>query len=250
VLAAILLAAFGWWEMRAVRRNRQPLLDPRLLRTAGYASGSAIGLVYFIGFTGIWMVLALFFQDGLGYSPLRSGLTVTPFALGVAASAVVAGRLVPRFGRWLTVVGLTGTVVGLIATAVVLRLTTGDAATWATLGPILVAGIGGGMVTSPNMTLTLQNVPVRMGGAAGGAVQTAQRIGAAIGTATLATIYYHVLTHSGHDYSDAVSDTLLSATGFMVLALLMAVSELTRRRLRHRPRIASQVQPDRPTHHL
>ena len=65
---------------------------------SGYAPGLAIGSLYFLGFTGIWLVLALFFQDGLGYSPLRSGLAVTPFALGVAASAVVAGRLVGRVG--------------------------------------------------------------------------------------------------------------------------------------------------------
>jgi MFS family permease len=224
VLAALLLTAFGRREVRAMRRGRQPLLDPRLVRTPGYAAGSAIGLVYFIGFTGIWMVLALFFQDGLGYSPLRSGLSVTPFALGVATSAVIAGRLASRFGRWLSVVGLVATVSGLIGTALVLRNTSGDATTWATVGPLLVAGVGSGMVTSPNMTLTLANVPVRMGGAAGGAVQTAQRIGAAIGTATLATIYYHVLTHSDDDFSTAVSDSLLSATAFMLLALLMALA--------------------------
>ncbi|HEY3715427.1 MAG TPA: MFS transporter [Jatrophihabitantaceae bacterium] len=242
LLAVLLFSAFGWWEARTVRRGRQPLLDPRLLRTSGYVAGSAIGLVYFIGFTGIWMVLALFFQDGLGYSPLRSGLSVTPFALGVAVSAVISGRLVSRLGRWLTVIGLTATVSGLIATALVLRHVTGDAATWATVGPLLVAGLGGGMVTSPNMTLTLQNVPVRMGGAAGGAVQTAQRIGAAVGTATLATIFYHVLTHTGHDYSTAVSDTVLSASGFMVLALLMALADLARQRLRHPRRTAPQPQ--------
>jgi MFS family permease len=229
-----------------VRRERQPLLDPRLVRTPGYAAGSAIGLVYFIGFTGIWMVLALFFQDGLGYSPLRSGLSVTPFALGVAASAVIAGRLVSRFGRWLTVFGLFTTIIGLIGTALVLRHTTGEAATWVAVGPMLVAGIGGGMVTSPNMTLTLANVPVRMGGAAGGAVQTAQRIGAAIGTATLATIYYHVLTHSRDDFSTAISDTLLSASGFMLLALLMALTDATRRRLPHRA--APKPQPQLQAH--
>jgi EmrB/QacA subfamily drug resistance transporter len=236
VLAALLLATFGRREVRAVRRGRQPLLDPRLVRTPGYAAGSAIGLVYFIGFTGIWMVLALFFQDGLGYSPLRSGLSVTPFAIGVAASAVIAGRLVSRFGRWLTVYGLSTTCAGLIGTALVLRQTSGDAATWVAVGPLLVAGIGGGMVTSPNMTLTLANVPVRMGGAAGGAVQTAQRIGAAIGTATLATIYYHVLTHGGHDFSTAVSDALLSASGFVLLALLLALIDATRRRPAREPR--------------
>jgi EmrB/QacA subfamily drug resistance transporter len=248
VLGAVLLAAFSRWEMRAVRRGRQPLLDPRLLRTAGYAAGSGIGLVYFIGFTGIWMVLALFYQDGLGYTPLRSGLSVTPFAIGVAVSAVIAGRLVPRFGRWLTVVGLATTVAGLIVSALVLRHTTGHAATWATLGPLLVAGLGGGMVTSPNMTLTLQNVPVRMGGAAGGAVQTAQRIGAAIGTATLATIYYHVLMHSAHDYSIAISDTLLAASGFMVLALLLALTELKRHGLRNSSPSALQAEPEQAHH--
>jgi hypothetical protein len=98
------------------------------------------------------------------------------------------------------VCGLTTVVVGLIATALVLRHSTGDAAQWAIVGPLLLAGLGGGMVTSPNMTLTLQHVPVGMAGAAGGAAQTAQRIGAAIGTAALATIFYHVLPRTGHDY--------------------------------------------------
>jgi EmrB/QacA subfamily drug resistance transporter len=120
-LAVLLLVAFGLWELRTSRRGRQPLLDPRLARTRGYPAGSSIGLVYFMGFTGIWLVLALFFQDGLGYSALRSGLAVTPFALGVAASAAIAGRLVPRAGRWLTVSGLAATVVGLVVTALLLR---------------------------------------------------------------------------------------------------------------------------------
>jgi EmrB/QacA subfamily drug resistance transporter len=249
VVAALALAVFCWWEVRTVRRGRQPLLDPRLTRTSGYAAGSGIGLVYFVGFTGIWLVLALYLQDGLGYSPLRSGLAVTPFALGVAASAVIAGRLVSRFGRWLTVCGLTATVVGLVATALVLRHVTGDGAAWAIAGPLLVAGLGGGMVTSPNLTLTLQYVPVAMAGAAGGAVQTAQRIGGAIGTAVLATIYYHVLAGTGSDYSAAVSDAVLSASGFMLLALLMAVTELMRRR--HRPTPSAPDTPPAPQpHHI
>jgi EmrB/QacA subfamily drug resistance transporter len=234
-VAALLLAVFCWWEVHTVQRGRQPLLDPRLARIPGYPAGSGIGLVYYIGFTGIPLVLALFLQDGLDYSPLRSGLAVTPFALGVAASAVIAGRLVSRFGRWLTVCGLTAVVVGMIATALVLRHTTGDAAAWAIVGPLFVAGLGGGMVASPNMTLTLQHVLVGMAGAAGGAVQTAQRVGSAIGTAVLATIFYHVLLGTGHDYPIAVSDALLAASGFMLLALLMALAEVTRRR-RHRPK--------------
>ena len=54
---------------------------------------------------------------------------------------------------------------------------------------LLLAGLGGGAVVSPNMTLTLAEVPPRMGGAAGGALQTGQRIGSAIGAALLMTVY-------------------------------------------------------------
>jgi hypothetical protein len=87
-----------------------------------------------------------------------------------------------------------------------------------------MAGLGGGMVISPNTTLTLESVPSTIAGAAGGALQTAQRIGSAIGTALLATVYYHVLT--GGDFGAAVSDALLCAAGLMVLALLITIGEL------------------------
>jgi MFS family permease len=208
-----------------------------------------IGTVYFLGFTGIWLVFALFLQDGLGYSPLRSGLTVTPFALGVAVSAVIAGRLVSRIGRWLTVYGLAGTIGGLLVTALVLRHSTGPGSQWAVLVPLLVAGLGGGMVTSPNMTLTLQNVPVSMAGAAGGAVQTAQRIGASIGLATLATIYYNVLLGT-HDYPTAISHALLAAAGIMMLALLMALTELRRRRQRGDREAPIRARPEEHAYHV
>ena len=249
VLAALFLSVFRGWEVRTVREGRQPLLDPRLARTPGYVTGSVIGLIYFMGFTGIWLVLALYLQDGLGYSALRSGLTVTPFALGVAASAVVAGRLVTRVGRWLTVCGLGATILGLGVTALVLRHAMGHLAGWATVAPLLVAGLGGGMVTSPNLTLTLQHVPVSMAGAAGGAVQTAQRIGAAIGSATLVTIFYHVLKTNGRDYSVAISDAVLSACAIMLVALLLALVELVRRR-QGGQRLGPELQPDPQAHHV
>lgn len=238
-LAPVLVALFLRWEQRMVRRDRPPLLDTRLLSTTpGYPAGAALGLLYFVGFSGIWLVFALYFQRGLGYTPLQSGLAVTSFALGSAVSAAVAGRLVERFGRWLTVMGLVGVAVGLATTAVVLDTAPAASAGWVAALPLLVAGIGGGAVISPNVTLTLECVPTRMGGAAAGALQTGQRIGSALGTALLAAVFYGVLADSG-DYRNAIAAALLTGTGLVCLALLVAVLELRVRRRR-----ASLAAPD------
>jgi MFS family permease len=226
------------------------LLDPRLLQVPGYTAGSTIILVYYMGLTGIWLVFALFLQDGLGYPPLRSGLTVTPFALGVAVSAVVAGRLVPRCGRALTVCGLATTGLGLAVTAVVVRQVSGPGTEWAVAGPLLLAGLGGGMVASPNMTLTLASVPVPMAGAAGGALQTGQRIGAAVGTAALAAIFYAALSPTRRDYRVAISDALLGACGFLLLSLTAAVVELVRRRSRGAQPAPAAARPEYVAHQL
>ena len=124
-----------------MRRGGEPLLDPRLLtETPGYASGAALGTVYFIGFSGIWLVFALFFQTGLGWTPLQSGLAVTPFALGSAASAVFGGRLVDRYGRRLTVIGLTRRAARVAATAVVLRWRPDRPWVWAVAPALLLGG--------------------------------------------------------------------------------------------------------------
>jgi EmrB/QacA subfamily drug resistance transporter len=250
VVGVGLLVAFGWWEVRTVRHGRAPLLDPRLLQVPGYTAGFTIILVYYMGLTGIWLVFALFLQDGLGYPPLRSGLTVTPFALGVAVSAVVAGRLVPRFGRALTVCGLATTGLGLAVTAVVVRQVSGPGTEWAVAGPLLLAGLGGGMVASPNMTLTLASVPVPMAGAAGGALQTGQRIGAAVGTAALAAIFYAALSPTRRDYRVAISDALLGACGFLLLSLTAAVVELVRRRSRGAQPAPAAARPEYVAHQL
>ncbi|MGH3984109.1 MAG: MFS transporter, partial [Pseudonocardiaceae bacterium] len=154
MLVPILVALFLRWEQLMMRGHRAPLLDTRLLSTTpGYPMGAALGLVYFIGFSGIWLVFALYFQDGLGYTPLQSGLMVTPFALGSAVSAAVAGRLVGRYNRWLTLAGLSAAAVGLASTALVLYVSPAASAVWVGLS-LLVAGIGGGATISPNITLT------------------------------------------------------------------------------------------------
>ncbi|VVJ20347.1 Uncharacterized MFS-type transporter [Amycolatopsis camponoti] len=232
VVALVFGFAFVRWERAVVRRGRTPLLDTRLFTgTPGYASGAAVGALYFCGFAGIWLVFAMFFQQGLGYTPLQSGLSVTPFALGSAVSAAVAGRFVPTLGRRLTVTGLAMVAVGLLAVALLAELVPPSASGWAFALPLLFAGVGGGMVISPNTTLTLECVPVRMAGVAGGALQTGQRIGTAIGTAVLASVFGAVVVAAG-DYQVALTVALCCAAVVTCGALGLAVGELRSRRHR------------------
>jgi EmrB/QacA subfamily drug resistance transporter len=232
VVALVFGFAFVRWERAVVRRDRTPLLDTRLFTgTRGYAAGAAVGALYFCGFAGIWLVFAMFFQQGLGYTPLQSGLSVTPFALGSAVSAAVAGRLVPRFGRWLTVTGLSMVAAGLLVVALLAALVPPSSAGWAFALPLLFAGVGGGMVISPNTTLTLECVPVRMAGVAGGALQTGQRIGTAIGTAVLASVFGTVVV-AAKDYPAALTVALCCAAVLTCGALALALAELRARRRR------------------
>ncbi len=244
-LAAVFGFAFVCWERRRVRRECPPLLDPRLFTsTPGYATGASLGAMYFCGFAGIWLVFALFFQQGLGYSPLESGLAVTPFAVGSAVSAAVAGRLVARWRRRLTVTGLVLVATGLAAVALIVLLVPADREGAAVALPLLVAGIGGGMVISPNTTMTLERVPPGLAGVAGGALQTGQRIGTAIGTAVLASVF-HAVAAQGR-YPAALSVAMLCAVGFVGCALALAVVELRREPHRKRGKSAQKVTASGP----
>ncbi|MFI9650745.1 MFS transporter [Streptomyces sp. NPDC052040] len=249
LVGAAVLAVFALWQHRLVARNAQPLLDPRLFTTVrGYGIGAGLGTLYFIGFSGVWLVFALFYQRGLDFSPLMSGLAVTPFALGSAIAAVVSGRMVERFGRLLTVWGLVAVILGLGGTVLLLRFESLGTAPWAAAPLLFLGGIGGGFVVSPNITMTLRDVPVRMAGAAGGALQTGQRLGAAVGTAALPGLYYLVLSRHD-DYRIAIVTALSAALVGMAASLVLAAFDWQRdRRARHPHRKCPDEVANNPVH--
>ena len=225
-LGLVLLAAFVVWERRYAHAGKEPMVQLDLFRAPSYAFGSSIGLVYFAGFTAIFFVLALFLQTGRGYTPLQAGLAVTPFALGSAVASALGGRVVDRFGRRLVAIGLAAVVVGLIAADVVLGSVTGSSVGWVLLVPLLVAGIGSGVVISPNITLTLSQVPVARAGSAGGVLQTGQRIGAAVGIAAVGSLLFSQLASSRGDWAHATSVALRLCVVVVVLALVVALVDL------------------------
>ena len=240
--APLFLWAFVRWEQRIRRRGHPPLLDVALLRELpGYGNGLAVGALYFTGFTGVFLVLSVFLQEGMDLSPLHTGLLLTPFAMGSAVTAPIAGRIVSVIGRRVTVVALIVMMTGILLVALLVPGRDVGTLGWFLVPALVLAGLGGGGVVNPNFTLSLAEVPPHMGGAAGGALQTGQRIGSSIGAALLMTVYQ--VTEGSASTGRALQTALLTALVVLGLALVMAFRALREQAARptvtrHRPRVA------------
>ncbi|MDJ1133525.1 MFS transporter [Streptomyces iconiensis] len=225
LVGAALIGLFLWWERKYLRRGLAPLVDLRLFRARSYSLGVLLGLFYFAGFTTIFFVFTLFLQNGMHYTALQAGLAMTPFAVGSAISAAVGGRFITRVGRPLIAFGLLLVLIGLAGAGVAVDLVRSHSIGWALVAPFLLAGLGSGLVISPNQTLALHSVPVAQGGAAGGVLQTGQRIGSAAGIAAVGAIFFAWLA-SSRDWATALDHGLLGALGFVAAAFVVAVADV------------------------
>ena len=224
--ALLVLGLFVVWELRYTRRGKEPLVDLALFRLRSWSFGASMITLFFAGFTPLFFVFTLYLQTGLGYSALAAGLAITPFAVGSAAGAALGGRVVLRFGRSLVAVGLLMAALGFVGTLLAVHLVPGEGAGWATLAPLLVGGVGAGLVISPNQTITLSEVPVERAGTAGGLLQVGQRIGAAVGIAAVGSVFFARAAATGGDFASAYTRGILVATGFLVSALVLAVVDV------------------------
>lgn len=222
-----LLAAFVGWERGPARRRGHPLIDLGLFRIRSFGDGVLLALLFFCAYTGTPFVLALFLQEGLGFSPLQSGLTASAYAVGATVGAPVAGRLVPRVGAKVLVGGLVLFTAGVAAAGLTGALAAGRV-TPLQVGlllavPLLVAGLGGGAVITPNQALSLAEVDARGGSTAGGTLQTAQRIGNALGAAAVTAVFYANAAGGpadyGHAYGLALAVSVVFALGALAVAL-------------------------------
>jgi MFS family permease len=193
-----------------------------------------VGTAYFAGFTGIFLAGTLYLQAGLELTALHAGLVQTPFALLGALSAARSGYLVQRFGRWTVVTGIGVMAVGIVGVDVTVASIDGPRAAVVMAAWMALAGVGNGVVISPNQTLTLADVPVAQGGAAGGLLQTTQRIGAAVGVAVVTSVFFATLAGDpgglAGGYGPALSVGLRVTLALLTVALVVSLVDALRRR--------------------
>ncbi|MGI9822448.1 MFS transporter [Agromyces sp. Marseille-Q5079] len=238
VLFVLAMTAFLAWERRYAASDRQPLVPLTLFRVSSFRNGISLASVYFAAMPSMFLLTTLYLQDGLGLEAVFAGMVSIGFALVSAVSSWIGGNLVNRLGRPLVVGGLVLLLVG-IGLLVLVAISTPAAVTpWAMAGAMAIAGAGGGLVVSPNQTLTLMDIPVRQGGLAGSVGQLGQRIGTAIGTAvTLSLFYSTIYRESGGDpdltvYHHAYAYGMLAVAVLIAVAFGIGVADLGSRRRR------------------
>lgn len=176
-------ALFALWETRLLRLGKDPLIDIRLFRNRSFSVGVAIGMSYFAGFIGLVFALSLYLQIGLGMSALAAGLTLLPFAAGTFAGSAISDWVANRLGKWVILLGSGLVIVAILGLLWTIRRYGIGITGWEMLPPLLLAGIGSGLVIAPNVDIVLAGAPWQDAGAASGVLNTAQRLGNALGVA-------------------------------------------------------------------
>ncbi|MFD2467501.1 DHA2 family efflux MFS transporter permease subunit [Amycolatopsis silviterrae] len=223
VLAAPVLAAFLAYEQRRTDRGRFALVPPSLFRIRTFSAGNAIALIFFAGNSGLFFLLPLQLQNGLGHSALYAGLTFSPLAVAFGLGSMLAPRIQRKAGHHVLTLGYAVNVVGnviLLACVIV----AGAGMTGLLLAPAMfVIGLGQGLGVSPLIGAALHDVPERDAGSASGVIQTLMQVGVAFGVAVIGLIFFTVLGSATDpaSYSTAFTWALVASPVLSLASLLL-----------------------------
>ena len=214
-VAAVVLAAFVWWELRA----SEPMLDLGYFRNPRFtAATTAISLVFFAMF-GSYFLFTQYLQLVHGYDALSAGVRILPWALAYLVSATQSAKLVERFGqRWVVASGLTIAGVGIA----LLALTSGVTASywWFALA-VVVQALGMGITTAPSTGAIMRSLPLHKAGVGSAVNDTTRELGGALGVAVLGSLVASLFRSS---MDGAVGELPERASGSLADALQVAAA--------------------------
>ncbi|PXW35561.1 UNVERIFIED_CONTAM: EmrB/QacA subfamily drug resistance transporter [Williamsia faeni] len=190
-VGAILLAAFVVIEVR----TPNPLLP---LRIPGDINRGGAYLIAFITPTAMFsmfLFLSYYFQNTLGYSPLKAGILFLPFPITVIISAGITSSLLPRFGPRPML--MLGTGLGTLGFLYLAQLDSD--ATWVShiLPSEILIALGMGFVFVSSQSVALHRIKESDAGVASALLNTSQQVGGSVGIALLSTIVAQALSGQG-----------------------------------------------------
>ena len=205
--AAVLLAAFIWFE----RRAPEPVLPLYLFKSSIFTFSNIAGIGVAMTMFGAIFFLPVFVQGVIGNSATNSGEILVPMLLAMVVSSIGSGQLISRSGRY-KVILLSG--LALMAAGYVMITTFDIHTTNQTLvEAMILIGLGLGC-TMQTYTLVVQNTVSRADLAvATSATQLSRSIGSALGLAIMGTILTQGLATALAKYQPASVHDQFHASG-------------------------------------
>ncbi|MFH9859877.1 MFS transporter [Streptomyces sp. NPDC017202] len=195
MLAGLLLVwLFLRWEARTVKRHREPLVDPAMLRNRQLTGGLTMFFFQYLVQMGVFFVVPLYLSVALGLSALQTGARILPLSVTLLAAAVLIPRFLPdvsprRVVRLGTFALLAGAVLLMAALDV-------DAGAEIVTLPLLLIGLGMGALASQLGSVTVSAVPEAQSAEVGGVQNAVTNLGASIGTALAGSLLIAAMTTS------------------------------------------------------
>jgi EmrB/QacA subfamily drug resistance transporter len=172
------LVAFAITE----RRVKNPMLDFTYFRSRTFFGANLVAFLVTFAMFGMFLFIALYMQNVLGYSPLEAGVRFLPTTLVVMALGPVAGRLSDRIGpRPLLVGGLTTVAIALFWQSFIQV----DTSYLFLLPAFVLMGVGIAFVMSPMSTAAMNAVDRTKAGAASGVLSMTRMVGGTLGVAVI-----------------------------------------------------------------
>jgi EmrB/QacA subfamily drug resistance transporter len=207
-VSAPVFALFVLYERVKSRADGSPLVELSLFRDRSLSVGMAIALAFFMGIASFGLVLTLFLQIGMSFTPLHAGLTFLPFSGGVLVASGAAARLAPRFGRGVTMAGALIIAAGMTSLIVVVHHYGAAVSTWDLVPGLIAAGLGLGAVIAPLADIVLDGVPGQHAGSASGVFNTGLQLGNSIGIALIGVVFFGLLGTQSASAAQAVAPQL------------------------------------------
>lgn len=158
-VSAVTFVAFVYHE----RRTSEPLLDLTLFRIRQFSGGCAALFLNATAWGAVLVLLSLYFQLGLNWSPLQAGLAFLPFEFTYIAVGPLSGKLSDSHGRRYFM--MAGLAVQGIAVFLFSTLTT-SSSYYYVMVPLILFGAGSGLFNSPVTSSTMSAVPPERRGVA------------------------------------------------------------------------------------
>ncbi|MFC9821941.1 MFS transporter [Streptomyces erythrochromogenes] len=221
IASPFVFAAFIAYEKYKIKKDGSPLVELSLFKVKSFAGGIAVQLTFGIA-TGIFfLVWTLYMQMGLGWSALRAGTTGIPFSIAVSVAAGLSvEKLVPRFGRKVLQAGALVMAAGLVLYIWESEHYGMEIASWQMAAPLVLMGIGMGLIVAPLNDTTLSEVPRRDAGSASGLINTTGQMGNALGLALTSVVFFGLIEDDmafGPPYVEAFRGALWWVVGVLVV---------------------------------